>query len=182
MGEGDIPVRVILVVEDLEWIRRGMVREVERRGYRALEAADDEEALFVADGMRPDLVLTEEELPTLDSLAKRFSEHPELGDVPIAIVNPDEEEGTLYGRIVVLTEYEQIARLLFSLDALPPRITNFLRVHTRAPSWTSVSAHGADIPSRDQCHPSRREAETAQQVRETGLPNGCRPRSGPALK
>lgn len=114
MGNGDNLSRTVLVVEDINWIRAGMVREIKRRHYRVLEAADAEEALSIAERVPLDAVLTEEQLPTLASLTRRFSEHLQLRHVLIVIVNPDEEEGTRYGEIIVLSDYDQLERVLIN--------------------------------------------------------------------
>ena len=114
MGNGDNLIRTVLVVEDIDWIRAGMVREIKRRRYRVLEAVDAEEAISIAERVPLDAVLTEEQLPTLASLTRRFSEHLQLRHVLIVIVNPDEEEGTRYGEIIVLSDYDQLERALIN--------------------------------------------------------------------
>ena len=102
----------VMVVEDVESIRAGMKKVLERYGYRVVVATDDEEAVEVAERQIPDLILTEEEVPTLDRLTERLSRHPLLSKVPVVIVNPDEEEGTRYGDVVVLPNYDRLAHLL----------------------------------------------------------------------
>jgi CheY-like chemotaxis protein len=104
----------ILVVEDVDWIRSGMKRSVEHCGcgYRVVEAAGDADAIEVAEREPPDLILTEEELPTLQALIARLREHPTFHDVPVVIVNPDADEGARYGEAIVLTSYAGIAALL----------------------------------------------------------------------
>jgi CheY-like chemotaxis protein len=108
-----------LVVEDIEWIRAGMKRALRFSGYLVLEASDDEEAIEIASRLHPDLILTEEKLPTLDALTLRLREHPALRHLPVVIINPDEEEGTRYGDINVLPDYDHIERLLATLRSQP---------------------------------------------------------------
>lgn len=100
------------MVEDTDWIRAGMARALLLRGYRILEAADADEAVHIAAGEPPDLILTEERLPTLAALQEQLRRCTRLRDVPVVIVNPDEEEGTRYGDIIVLPGYDQVAKLL----------------------------------------------------------------------
>lgn len=102
----------VLLVEDVEWIRAEMRASLEARGYAVAEARDALEALDAAERLRPCLILTEEELPTFDALLRRLREHPTLSRVPVAVVNPDAEEGTRYGQAHVLAAYEQLERLL----------------------------------------------------------------------
>jgi PAS domain S-box-containing protein len=58
----------LLVVEDDASVRQGMVRMLERGGYRALAAADGEAALAVLDHGAVDLVLLDAVLPGLSAL------------------------------------------------------------------------------------------------------------------
>lgn len=102
----------ILIVEDVGWIRSSMKKSVELHGYRAVEAADDAEAISVAEREAPELVLTEEQIPTFDALMASARSHPALRDVPVVIINPDAEEGARYGDAFLLTAYHRIASLL----------------------------------------------------------------------
>jgi CheY-like chemotaxis protein len=104
-----------LVVEDVDWIREGMVRQLKECGYDVAEAADAGEALALAERVRPALILTEEELPTYASLVGRLGEHPALARVPVIIINPDFEDGTRCGDSIMLGGYERIAHLLAAL-------------------------------------------------------------------
>jgi two-component system, cell cycle sensor histidine kinase and response regulator CckA len=58
----------LLVVEDDASVRQGMVRMLERSGYRALAAADGEAALAVLEQSAVDLVLLDAVLPGLSAL------------------------------------------------------------------------------------------------------------------
>lgn len=102
----------VLVVEDIDWLRTGMRRTIESYGFIVVEAADAAEAISVAERVRPDLIFTEEQLPTFSALEKCVREHPELSRVPLVIVNPDAEDGTHYGAAIVLTDFDQLERLL----------------------------------------------------------------------
>ena len=102
----------ILIVEDIDWIRAGMKKEVERQGYRAVEASDDAEALAVAEAAPIALILTEEDLPTFNALMSRRRENLALGNAPVAIVNPDTEDGARYDQAYLLPDYAAIAAFL----------------------------------------------------------------------
>ncbi len=105
----------ILIVEDIDWIRSSMKQSVERYGYRVVEATNEAEASEVLDSQSPEMILTEEELPTFDALMARLCEHPAFRNVPVVIVNPDADEGARHGGAYLLTDYAHIASLLASL-------------------------------------------------------------------
>lgn len=109
----------ILIVEDLDWIRSGMRRLLHGYGYRVLEATNDEEAIEVAERTRPDLILTDEELPTFFRFADRLRRHPTLRTVPVVVVNPDAEEGSRFGDAVVLTGFDRLESLLGGVGFAP---------------------------------------------------------------
>ena len=110
-NESDVRTRVLLV-EDVDWIRAMMRASLEARGYVVTEARDEREAVTAAERARPGLVLTEEELPTFGALMRSSRSHPALSRVPVAVINPDAEDGALYDGAHVLPDYEQLERLL----------------------------------------------------------------------
>jgi CheY-like chemotaxis protein len=112
----------VLVVEDIDWIRAGMKRSLKLYDYLILEASDDVEAIEIGGRTFPDLILTEEKLPTLNALILRLREDPNLCHVPVVIINPDEEEGAYYGDIRVLPDYNFIGPLLAALGSSPSSI------------------------------------------------------------
>jgi CheY-like chemotaxis protein len=103
---------VVLIVEDVDWVRAGMRASLEAHGYGVAESRDDREAVAEAERHRPSLVLTDEELPTFDALLRRARTHPSLAGVPVAVINPDLEHGSRYGDAQILSDYEQLERLL----------------------------------------------------------------------
>lgn len=103
---------LVLVVEDIDWIREGMVRRLRECGYEVAEETSADGALALAEGSRPALILTEEELPTYAQLAARLAVHPSLSNVPVVIINPDEEDCAPFGDSIILSGYDRIAHLL----------------------------------------------------------------------
>jgi DNA-binding response OmpR family regulator len=112
MSNAEKQLPAILIVEDEDWIRAGMKREVERHGYAVVEAKDDAEALAAAEREAIVLILTEEEVPAFAALMERRRENLALSTVPVAIINPDAEEGTHYGDAYLIPDYTHIARLI----------------------------------------------------------------------
>lgn len=102
----------VLIVEDVQWIRSSMRRTIELHGCRAVEAADDEEAARVAAREAPELILTEEEVPTFEALLERVRSDSAFRHVPVVIINPDAEEGARHGDALLLPDYTRLASLL----------------------------------------------------------------------
>ena len=115
MGNSDGHQTMILIVEDIDWIRSGMKKAIERHGYRAVEATNDAEAFKIPEPESIKLILTEEDVPTLNALMARLREHPTLRSVPVAIVNPDAEDGARLGDAYLLPDYADITSLLADL-------------------------------------------------------------------
>lgn len=78
----------ILVVEDYEDTSLAMRLALEQKGYHILEASDGEQAVRMAESMRPDVVLMDLHLPVLDGFAAAESirAHPELKETVIVAV------------------------------------------------------------------------------------------------
>jgi DNA-binding response OmpR family regulator len=112
MANSDGHQTMILIVEDIDWIRSGMKKAIERHGYRAVEATDDAEAFEIPELESIKLIVTEEELPTFNALMARLREHPTLSSVPVVIVNPDAEDGARLGDAYLLPDFADITSLL----------------------------------------------------------------------
>jgi CheY-like chemotaxis protein len=98
----------VLVVEGDGEIRSMMARLVEARGFRVVVSVDYEGALEVARRERPDLILANLDLPTMEQL--RGSE--ELGRIRIAAVDPDSAGETAGGRVTVVEDFDRLKELL----------------------------------------------------------------------
>ena|ERR1043166_4766452 len=114
MNESAKRLPIILIVEDIDWIRAAMKIEVERQRYDVAEARDDAEALTVAEQGPIALILTEEEVPTFRALMDRRRDNSVLGRLPVAIVNPDAEAGARYDEAYLLPDYAAIESFLTS--------------------------------------------------------------------
>jgi len=102
----------ILILEDIDWIRAAMKKEVERQGFDVLEARDDSEAVAAAEGEPVALILTEEKVPTFDALMMRRRDNSSLRNAPVVIVNPDAEDGARYREAYLLSDYVDIKDFL----------------------------------------------------------------------
>jgi len=108
-------IATILIVEEIDWIRSGMRKAVERQGYRVVEARNDAEAFRLAELQPIDLILTEEEVATYKHLMARLHQHPILNRVPVVIINPDAEDGARLGDAYLLADYADISSFLVFL-------------------------------------------------------------------
>ena len=66
MAQGEMPGRLVLVVEDYEDTRVMFRHQLELGGFRVVEAADGREAVERARAVRPDLILMDLNMPVLD--------------------------------------------------------------------------------------------------------------------
>jgi two-component system chemotaxis response regulator CheY len=102
----------ILIVEDIEEIRSTMRLLLEMDGYRVIEATGAWEALARAEETRPDLIMTDFDLPTLVELVRTVREHAELASVPIVIVEPDKPEHACMEGVIVVTDIDDFKTIL----------------------------------------------------------------------
>ena len=101
---------LVLIVEDIDWLRSAMTNSLERLGYRTAQATDDAEAFAVVEREPIDVILTEEQMPTFGRLMSRL--HSALSKVPVVIINPDAEEGARHGDAYLVADYDDICSLL----------------------------------------------------------------------
>jgi len=82
------PAATILVVDDALTVRELQRSIFEHAGYRVEVAANGEEALARMAEHRPDLVLTDIEMPVMDGfvLTERIRAHPVMSSVPVVVL------------------------------------------------------------------------------------------------
>ena len=86
--------RVVLVVEDAEDARMFMRLALERLGYIVFEAEDGEQALEVAERVRPHVILMDLSLPVLDGLAATQKIRATDGMSKIPVIAVTAHQGT----------------------------------------------------------------------------------------
>jgi CheY-like chemotaxis protein len=89
----------ILLVEDDEDTRYLMRLELERRGYRLIEAADGERAVALAQEERPDIILMDISLPRMDGLeaTKLIRNLDRMRAIPVVAVTAHQESDVREG-------------------------------------------------------------------------------------
>src|SRR6516162_1150936 len=80
--------KCILVVEDQEDNRRILRDLLGNAGYELIEVESGEDALAAVMTRRPDLILMDIQLPTMDGYeaARRIKSNPEMKEVPVIAV------------------------------------------------------------------------------------------------
>jgi CheY-like chemotaxis protein len=83
----------VLLVEDDEDTRYVMRLELERREYRVIEAEDGEQSVTLAEQERPDIILMDLSLPTMDGLeaTRQIRGLNGMSAVPIIAVTAHQE-------------------------------------------------------------------------------------------
>jgi two-component system phosphate regulon response regulator PhoB len=84
----------VLIAEDESALVTLLRYNLEREGYRVVEATDGEEALLLAAEEKPDLVLLDWMLPQLSGIevCRRLRARPESRNVPILMLTARGEE------------------------------------------------------------------------------------------
>ncbi|HVP85672.1 MAG TPA: phosphate regulon transcriptional regulator PhoB [Rhizomicrobium sp.] len=119
----------VLVAEDESALVTLLRYNLEREGYRVVEATDGEEALLLATEEKPDLVLLDWMLPQLSGIevCRRLRSRPETRNVPILMLTARGEEadrvrGLNTGADDYITKPFSMTELLARLRAVMRRI------------------------------------------------------------
>ena len=106
--------KTILVVEDVDEISSQIGEILRQKGHRILNAANAEDAIQIAEQDRPNMILTDLDLPTFDALVRLVHAHKDLGNLPVAIVDIDGPEVKPSDGVKILSNFEQLDELLES--------------------------------------------------------------------
>lgn len=80
--------RIALVVDDSMLIRHAVCRYFEDRGFAVESATNGQEALEVIGKIRPDIIVTDIQMPKLDGrqLIAALKSYPETAEIPIVVL------------------------------------------------------------------------------------------------
>jgi two-component system, OmpR family, phosphate regulon response regulator PhoB len=119
----------VLVVEDETALLTLLRYNLEREGYRVVEARDGEEALVVADEVKPDLIVLDWMLPRISGIeiCRRMRGRGHLRNVPIVMLTargeePDRIRGLDTGADDYITKPFSMSELLARLRAVMRRV------------------------------------------------------------
>lgn len=116
--------RRILVADDARVVRVKLQRLLVAQGWQVIEAADGEEALRALNIHRPDLLITDVDMPGLDgfALTRALRAQPASAQLPVVMITAADdqhrEEATLAGVTVLLGKPYGEAALLSHLRRL----------------------------------------------------------------
>jgi CheY-like chemotaxis protein len=85
--------RLALVVDDSMLIRHTVCRFLEERGFNVESASHGLDALNILDRFRPDLIVTDLQMPRMDGgeLIRTVRTRPQLATVPIIVLTAQKE-------------------------------------------------------------------------------------------
>jgi CheY-like chemotaxis protein len=120
---------VIVVAEDHDDIRYVLKRSLERAGHRVVVAADGASALAAVREHRPDLVVTDVDMPRMTGLdlCRAIRADDDLRHIPIVVASgslmPGDSQASEAGASATLLKPFVPAQLLDLIAALLPRAT-----------------------------------------------------------
>ena len=105
--------KTILVVEDEDEIGSFMNAMLSRKGYRVLRAVDADGAINLAEQDQPNMILTDLDLPTLDSMIERIRAHETLKHMLVAVMDINHPTEVKDG-LKILNNFDDLDELLGS--------------------------------------------------------------------
>jgi CheY-like chemotaxis protein len=111
---GQKTANTILVVEDIAEIALHIKRRLIERGYEVIWAQAAEDAIQIAEQSSPTIILADLDLPAFDSLLDQVSQHRELKELPVAVLDLNHVELT-DGRFKVLPDFDALDNFVHSL-------------------------------------------------------------------
>ena len=83
--------RTVLVVDDSPSVRQMIASTLKSAGYAVVTASDGQDALEQAGRMRPDAVITDQNMPKLDGLGfiRKFRQLPTAVGVPVVFLSTE---------------------------------------------------------------------------------------------
>jgi DNA-binding NtrC family response regulator len=105
--------KIVLVVEDQEEISDNMNAALVRKGYRVQIAIDADGAMKLAEQDRPAMILTDLDLPTLESMMQRLQAHQTLKDLLVAVVDIDHPRN-LRTDLTILSNFDELDQFLIA--------------------------------------------------------------------
>ncbi|MCC6174333.1 MAG: response regulator [Chloroflexi bacterium] len=138
----------ILFVDDEEQIRRLLSSFLTRRGYAVTTAVDGQEALNLLESERPDLVITDVNMPNVDGveLTRRLRAHPQFGSLPIIMLSAKvQTDEILAGYAEGADEYVPKP---IEMRILAAKVESLLRRATQPPAPSAALAPEPEPPRK----------------------------------
>ena len=114
-----------LVVDDSMLIRHTVCRFLEDRGFRVESATNGIEALEMLHGIRPDIIVTDLQMPKMDGheLIGALRAKPQTAQIPIVILagkTQPEQPAESSHRYIIYKDIDIVAQLGRALETLLP--------------------------------------------------------------
>ena len=100
--------KTILVVEDVVEICFQMSEMLRKKGHQTLSAANAEDAIRIAEHDHPNMILTDLDLPTFDSLVQMVRAHKDLFNTPVAVIDINGHEMKPPQDVKILSDFDQL--------------------------------------------------------------------------
>lgn len=100
--------KTILVVEDVAEISLQMSEMLRKKGHQTLSAANAEDAIRIAEHDHPNMILTDLDLPTFDSLVQMVRAHKDLFNTPVAVIDINGHEMEPPQDVKILHDFDQL--------------------------------------------------------------------------
>jgi CheY-like chemotaxis protein len=117
-----------LVVDDSMLIRHTVCRFLETRGFHVEAATNGSEALEMLGSLRPDIIVTDLQMPKMDgsALIKALQSRPETAAIPVVVLagrQSTEQELEAQARYVIFKDIDIVSQLSRALESVLPGAT-----------------------------------------------------------
>ena len=121
--------KLALVVDDSMLIRHTVCRFLEDKGFRVESATNGMEAMEMLVGIRPDVIVTDLQMPKMDGheLIRALKARPQTSEIPVVILagkNQTEEPAEPAACYVIYKDIDIVAQLERALEAVLPEPLN----------------------------------------------------------
>jgi CheY-like chemotaxis protein len=117
--------KLALVVDDSMLIRHTVCRFLEDRGFRVESATNGMEAMEILVGIRPDIIVTDLQMPKMDGhqLISALQQKPQTSAIPVVVLagkNQPQKPSECSSRYVIYKDIDIVAQLGRALEMLLP--------------------------------------------------------------
>jgi CheY-like chemotaxis protein len=121
--------RLALVVDDSMLIRHTVCRFLEDRGFRVESATNGMEAMELLAGIRPDIIVTDLQMPKMDGhqLISALRAKPHTSEIPVVILagrNQPKQPDECSARYIIYKDIDIVEQLGRALEAVLPQYFN----------------------------------------------------------
>lgn len=114
-----------LVVDDSMLIRHTVCRFLETRGFHVESATNGSEALEMLGTLRPDIIVTDLQMPKMDgsALIKALQLRPETAAIPVVVLagrQSTDQELETRARYVIFKDIDIVSQLSRALESVLP--------------------------------------------------------------